>query len=61
MEFLIPPFPFFFGKGLRMEVPRREIESVINQGFRPSAGWHPRALASHTEGLLKAVDSGTII
>lgn len=42
-----------------MKTPSREIESLINQGFRCSGEQHQRGLASRT-GLLRSVDSGAI-
>lgn len=60
IEFFLTLYTFLFGKGLRVKVPSREIASLINKGFRPSAGQPQRVLASNTDDLLKSVGSGTV-
>lgn len=67
LDVLIPLFPFLFGKGLRMEIPNREIESLINQAPDAQPGgvkeyWpHRRRSTGFQDHILAGSSSAAMI
>lgn len=43
LEFLIPLFPFLFGKGLRGKVPSRKLEKADNSGLQTLSKVTPKS------------------